>query len=164
MALHKKYGYASLFIILLLLFAACTHTVENDTGSHESAKDSLTLVADFSREDGIARGGNVVRLSFDGNRTDYPLDRGGKIQMTGLPRNGDLLLTVFDPQGQSVGSMTLSLSEGAVIDASTSEDGIGYITLRKDTDVVALSFSLLGDGSLQCGLWLTQSDEYRSLS
>lgn len=162
---HKKHMYVSLFIILLLFFAAYIHTVEDDIVSQENAKDVLTLMAGFSREDGIALGGNTVRLSFGESGKDYPLDGSGKLQITGLPRNGDLLLTVLDPQGQAIGRMTLSISEGAVIDATTSEDGAGHITLRSDTDIIAISFSLLDDGSLKCSLWLTQSNEHgRNLS
>lgn len=158
MVSRKKYVLLSLFIILLLFFTTCAGTVGDNICSQEREEDDLTLVADFLRADGIARDGNVVRLSVGGDGADYPLDGSGKLQMTGLPRSGDLLLTVYDPRGQAVGSMTLSLSEGAVIDATTGGDGVGYITLRRDTDVIALSFSLLEDGSLQCGLWLTHSD------
>ena len=165
MTLHKKYISVSLFIILLLFFAAYIHTVKDDADPPENAKDDLTLMAGFSKEDGIALGGNTVRLSSGESGRDYPLDGSGKLQITGLPRNGDLFLTVLDPQGQAAGKMTLSISEGAVIDATTGEDGIGHITLRRDTDVIALSFSLLEDGSLQCSLWLTQSDGHnRTLS
>lgn len=163
MVFRKKYVYISLFIILLLFFTVCIHTVEDDTV--EDAKDDLTLMAGFSREDGIALGDNTVRLSSGESGTDYPLDGSGKLQITGLPRHGNLLLTVLDPQGQAIGRMTLSISEGAVIDATTSEDGIGHITLRRDTDIIAISFSLLDDGSLQCSLWLTQADGHsRNLS
>lgn len=153
---HKKHIYVSLFIILLLFFAAYIYTVED--GAAEDAKSDLTLVAGFSRADGITLCGNTVRLSSGEGGTDYPLDRSGKLQITGLPRNGALFLTVLDPQGQAVGRMTIFISEGAVIDATTSEDGTGHITLRRDTDIITLSFSLLDDGSLQCGLWLTQSN------
>lgn len=159
MTLHKKYISVSLFIILLLFFMAYIHTVED--GAAEDEKRDLTLMAGFSRGDGIALGGNTVRLSSGEGGTDYPLDGSGKLQITGLPRNGSLLLTVLDPQGQAIGGITLSISEGAVIDAATSEDGIGHITLRRDTDMIAISFSLLDDGSLQCSLWLTQSDGHR---
>lgn len=160
MAFPKKHIYATLFIILLLFFAVYIHTVKDDTTSPENTKDDLTLMAGFSKEDGIALGGNTVRLSSGENGRDYSLDGSGKLQITGLPRHGDLLLTVFDSQGQAVGRMTLTISEGAVIDATTSEDGTGHITLRRDTDIIAITFFLLDDGSLQCSLWLTQSDEH----
>lgn len=55
--------------------------------------------------------------------------------------------------------------EGGAASPEDAEDGIGHITLRRDTDVLALSFLLLDDGSLQCGLCLAQSDaRNRSLS
>lgn len=165
MVFQKKYAYISLFIILLLLFAACIHTVKDSMVSSEDTRDDLTLMAGFSREDGVALDDNTIHLSSGEGGKDYLLDESGKLQATGLPRHGELFLTVLDPQGQAVGAMTLSISEGAVIDATTSEDGIGHITLRKDTDIIAISFFFLDDGSLQCGLWLTQSDGHnRNLS
>lgn len=157
MVSRKKYIAVSLFIILLLFFVACIHTVEGGTPSPNDAADDLTLVAGFSREDGAALGSSIVRLSSGENGEDYPLDGSGELQITGLPRRGDLYLTVLDPQGQSIGTMTLRFSEGAVIDATTSEDGTGHITLRGDTEVIALFFSLTESGSLQCDLWLTRS-------
>lgn len=160
MVSNKKYIYAAVFIILLTFFAAYIYTVKDDAASSENAKDDLTLMAGFSKEDGIALGGNTVRLSSGENGRDYSLDGSGKLQITGLPREGDLLLTVFDSQGQAAGRMTLTISEGAVIDATTSEDGTGHITLRRDTDIIAISFFLLDDGSLQCSLRLAQSDEH----
>lgn len=157
----KKYIYAAVFTILLVFFAAYVHMVKDDAASSENdAKDDLTLMAGFSKEDGIALGGNTVRLSSGEDGRDYSLDGSGKLQITGLPRQGDLLLTVFDSQGQTAGRMTLTISEGAVIDATTSEDGTGHITLRRDTDTIAISFFLLDDGSLQCSLRLAQSDEH----
>lgn len=155
MVSRKKCMCAPLFIILLLFFGGCIDTVKQRAAPPEEAEEDLTLMAVFSDEGGAALGGNIVRLSSEAGRTDYPLDEGGEVQITGLPQCGELLLTVFDPQGQPIGTITLFFSEGAVIDATTSGDGIGYITLRKDTDVIALSFSLLGDGFLQCGLRLT---------
>ena len=160
MVFRKKCVYISLFIILLLFFAVCIHTVKDSTVSPGDEKDGLTLMAGFSKEDGIALGDNTVRLSSGENGMDYPLDESGRLQITGLPRHGDLILTVLDPQGQVIGRMALTISEGAVIDATTSEDGTGHITLRRDTEIIAISFSLLDDGSLQCSLWLTQSDEH----
>ena len=165
MVSRRKNAYASLFIVLLLLFAGCARTVEGGAASPEDAEDGLTLVAGFSREDGVPLSGDKVRLSLGEGRADYLLDGAGKSRITGLPRRGDLLLTILGPQEQVMGAMTLSISEGAVIDAATGEDGIGHITLRRDTDVLALSFLLLDDGSLQCGLCLAQSDaRNRSLS
>lgn len=160
MAYRKKYVFLTLFIILLLFFAAYISTVEDEPAG--DAEDGLTLMAGFSGEDGTALGGSTVRLSSGGSGTDYPLDGSGNLQATGLPRSGELLLTVLDAQGQAVGTMTLSISEGAVIDATTGADGVGHITLRRDTDRIAVSFSLLEDGSLQCSLWLAQSDGPRT--
>lgn len=86
------------------------------------------------------------------------MDGNGELQVTGLSKCGDLLLSVLDPQSEVIGTTTLSFDQGAVIDATTGDDGRGHITLREDTDVIALSFSLLADGSLQCSLRLAGSE------
>ena len=154
MVSQKKCMYAPMFIILLLFLAGCIDTVTRYADPPKEAEESITLLAGFSREDGSPLGGDTVRLSSETGETDYPLDEGGEVRIAGLPKCGELLLTVFDSQGQPMGTITLFLDQGAVIDAVTGGDGAGYITLRRETDVIALSFSLLGDGSLQCSLRL----------
>lgn len=157
MVSQKRCMYAPLFIILLLLLAGCIDTVTQYAAPPKEAEENITLLAGFSQEDGSPLGGNTVRLSSKAGEMNYPLDEGGEVRITGLPKWGELLLSVFDKQGQAVGAITLFFDQGAVIDAITSGDGAGYITLREETDVVALSFSLLGDGSLHCSLRLASS-------
>ncbi len=157
MTFRKKYVYSALLLMLLLLLGAGIYMSENKMPP-DGEKHDLTVIAGFSWEDGLSLTNNTVRFSSGKGRTDHPLNRNGELQISGLPRQGDLLLTVLDQQGQALGAMTLSFSKGAVIDATTGEDGIGHITLRDDTDVVALFFSLAEDGSLQCRLWLTRSN------
>lgn len=150
---YKKHIYVPLFIILLLFFTACGPTVESGT----DAENDLTLVASFSREDGNPVDGDTVRLSSGGSGTDYALDGDGKLQAADLPRNGELLLTLLGPQQEVQGAMTLVFDQGAVMDATTGEDGVGHITVRTDTDKVALLFSIEENGELTCSLWLKQA-------
>ena len=75
-----------------------------------------------------------------------------------LPRNGSFMLAPLDRQEQTQGTMRLSFSEGAVIDATTGKDGIGYVMVSGDTDEVALYFILTDDGELQCTLWLSRPE------
>ena len=158
MVTRKKCMGAPLFIILLLFFTACADTVGDNTRSQEREEDDLTLVAGFSSEDGNPVVGNTVRLSSGGSGTDYALDGDGKLQAAYLPRNGELLLTLFDRQQKVQGAMTLVFDQGAVIDATTGEDGVGHITVRTDTDKVALLFSIKENGELTCSLWLKQAE------
>ena len=155
---RKKYVWLSLFIILLLFFTACADTVGDNSHFQEREEDDLTLVAGFYREDGNPVVGNTVRLSSGGSGTDYALDGGGKLQAADLPRNGELLLTLFDRQQEVQGVMTLVFDQGAVIDATTGENGVGHITVRTDTDKVALLFSIEENGELTCSLWLKQAE------
>ena len=53
--------------------------------------------------------------------------------------------------------MTLFFDRGAVIDATTSEDGVGYITVREDINEVALLFVLTENSTVQCTLWLART-------
>lgn len=145
-----------LFITSMLFFGGCFRTVEQTAGGTDAEND-LTLVAGFSREDGTPVDGNTVRLSSGGSGTDYALDGDGKLQAADLPRNGELLLTLLGPQQEVQGAMTLVFDQGAVIDATTGEDGVGHITVRADTDEVALLFSIGGNGELTCSLWLKQA-------
>ena len=75
-----------------------------------------------------------------------------------LPRNGSFMLVLLDRHEQTQGTMRLSFSEGAVIDATTGKDGIGYVMVSRDTDEVALYFVLTDDGELQCTLWLSRPE------
>ncbi len=139
---------------VLLLLSGCSAPVPEEPAS----EDKVAIAASFSLEDGIALGGSTVRFSYGESRADYSLDENGEVRASGLPRAGDLFLTVLDQQEHVQGNMTLSLSEGAVIDATTDAGGVGHIKLRKDTDEVKLLFVLKDDGSLLCSLRLIQPD------
>jgi len=141
---------------VVLLLSGCAGAARE--GPEDASAKKVAIAASFSQEDGIALCDSTVRFSYGESRTDYPLDDKGELRASGLPRAGDLSLTVLDHQEQVRGGMTLSLSEGAVIDATTDAGGVGHITLRKDTDEVKLLFVLKDDGSLLCSLQLTQPD------
>ena len=151
----KKGGvYTPVVMGLLLLLCACSGAVRGSPPPEET-KNEIAIAASFRQEDGIDLHGGTIRFAFDGNSIDYTLEDDGECIISGLPRVGDLMLTVFDRQEQLRGAMTLSLSEGAVIDASTDDSGVGHILLRGDTDKVSLAFILKSDGSLLCALRLT---------
>lgn len=148
-------GICVLFMAgMLLLLCGCVGTTQER--SADTSENKVAIAASFSQEDGIALCGSTVRFSFGENCTDHFLDDNGELRISGLPRAGDLLLTILDQQEQVQGGMTLSLSEGAVIDATTDERGIGHVTLRGDTEEVTLIFVLKNDGSLLCSLRLIQ--------
>lgn len=152
----KKIIFAILIAGGLLLLSGCVGAAQVETA--DVSEDELVITASFTQEDGIALRDSTIRFSFGDSTLERSLDDQGDLNISGLPRVGDLMLTILDPQEQVQGSMTIFLSEGTVIDATTSESGIGYITLRRDTDEVALLFVLRNDGSLLCSLQLTQPD------
>ena len=148
---------ALIAIGVLLLLCGCSDVVE-ETPLFRETENEIAIAASFSKEDGNALCGGTVRFTFGESCVELPLGEDGECVVSGLPRDGDLALTIFDQQERIQGAMTLSLSEGAVIDATTDSGGVGHITLRKDMDEVTLAFVLKKDGSLQCVLRLTRPD------
>jgi len=151
-----KKGVGTLFLTGVLLLCGCSGAVQERPA--DASANGVAIAAAFSQEDGIALCGSTVRVSFGESRTEYSLDDNGELRASGLPRVGELFLTVVDQQERVQAGMTLSLSEGAVIDATTDEGGVGHITLRTDTEEVSLLFVLKNDGSLLCSLRLIQPD------
>ena len=132
-------------LLLLLLFSGCSGI--GAAPPAEADKEELSVAALFQTENGDALHGSAVCFSTE-TASDYcQVDNGGTARISGLPRSGELLLTLFDPQQEVQGSMTLFFDQGAVIDATTSED----------TGEVALLFVLTENGALQCTLWLART-------
>ena len=140
---------------LLLLLCSCSSAAQKSPPPEET-ENEIAIAASFRQEDGTDLRGSTIRFAFGGNSINYPLGDDGECVISGLPKVGDLMLTVFDRQERIQGAMTLSLSEGAVIDATTDDSGVGHIILRGDTEEVALVFVLKSDGSLLCALRLTR--------
>ncbi len=138
--------------LLLLLLSGCAGI--GAAPPAEAGREELSVAALFQTESGDTLHGSAVRLSTETGSDYCQVRHDGTASISGLPRSGELLLTLFDPQREVQGAMTLFLDQGAVIDATTSEDGVGYITIREDTGEVALLFVLTESGALQCTLWL----------
>lgn len=141
-------------LLALLFLSGCAGT--GAVPPERTEEDALSVSALFQAEDREMLRGSVARFSVQ--ETSYPLDSGGEIRASGLPRSGELLLTLFDQRQEVQGAMTLSFSQGAVSDATTGEDGVGHITVRTDADEVALLFDVTESGALTCTLWLNQAE------
>lgn len=146
----RKMGAACLLIVLFL--SGCAGS--GPPAPEPAGEDGLSVTALFQTESGEPLQGGAAQFSAGESSGSCPLDGGGAINVSGLPRSGDLLLTLFDRRQEVRGAMTLSFTEGAVIDATTGEDGVGHITVRSDTDEVVLLFILEEGGALRCTLWL----------
>ena len=145
----QKVGIA---LLLLLLLSGCASI---DTASPEKTEeDALSIAALFQTENGDTLNGSAACFTTEADSDHCQVDSEGVVSVSGLPRSGELLLTLFDPQQ---GAMKLSFDQGAVIDATTGQDGVGHITVRNDTREVALIFILTEDGTLQCTLWLERT-------
>lgn len=147
----RKWGV----LLLLLILSGCA-----DAGAlspEPAAEDALSVSALFQAENGEALQDGAAQFSAGDSGGVHPLDSSGVVSVSGLPRSGELLLTLFDRRQEVRGTMTLSFTQGAVIDAMTGEDGVGHVTVRDDTREVGLLFRLTEDGALQCTLWLART-------
>lgn len=143
-----------LFISFMLFFGGCSGTVEQAGGSGDAG--GLTIKAAFEREDGTPLSGGTVRFSDGENSADYQSDENGTLTVSGLPGVGELTAAVLDGRGEPQGAVTLSFSQGAVIDAVTDENSVAHITLKEDTREIALRFTLYDGNTLGCELRLSE--------
>ena len=79
-------------------------------------------------------------------------------KLSGLSRQEGLQLCLMDPESRELGRTEVHVSTGAVIDASTDQEGVGYVILRSDTKEVNLIFTLREGGFLQCSLLLASQE------
>lgn len=145
------------FITSILFLRGCSRTVEQTDGG--GSLGGLAMKAAFEEKNGASLSSCTVRFSNGKNSVDYQADQNGTLALSGLPSEGTLTVAVLDGQEEVRGSILLTFSQGAVIDATTSTDGMGHITVRSDTDEVSLLFILEEDGALTCTLWLTTNIE-----
>jgi len=158
MRIPNKYPAFLLIVGLLLVLFACTDTSRESSPPAKTDENSVTVTASFRQEDGKTLCDSTIRVSSGEQSADRTLDKNGEAKVSGLPRNGSVTLTVLDQREQTQGAMSLSFTEGAVIDAVTDDSGNGHVTLKKDTEEVALTFLLKSDGTLQCALRLGETD------
>lgn len=142
------------FIAFILFLGSCSRTVEQTAGSADAS--GLTMKAAFEEEDGAPLSNCTICFSDGKNSADYQADQDGALTISGLPTEGELTVSVLDGQEESQGTVTLSFSQGAVIDAVTDENAVGHITLKEDTREIALRFTLYDDGALGCALQLSE--------
>ena len=149
-----RFGIVSfLFITSVLFSGGCSRTVEQtDSGG----SGGLTIKASLEGEAGSPLSDCTVRFSDGKNSVDYRSDRNGALSVSGLPGEGELTVTVLDSQEEPQGTVTLSFSQGAVIDAVTDENSVAHVTLKEDTREIALRFTLCDDSTLGCELQLSE--------
>lgn len=145
-------------MILLLILCACADTREENPPFAETDGNGVTVTASFQQEDGTALCGSAVQLSREDDSVVCPLDDSGETRFSGVPRDNTFTLSVLNQFKQPQGTILLTFTEGAVIDAVTDQNGNGHVTLRRDTAEISLVFLLKGDGTIQCGLRLEQTE------
>lgn len=158
MRLRRKMGYGLFAAGALLVLYGYVHT-GGEAPAAEPPERGVSIAASFRREDGGPLRESTVRLSTEDGSADYPLDGGGSLAVSGLSRSGKLTLTVLDSQDRIQGTVDLTFSEGAVIDAAMDGSGAGHIMLKRDTGEITLAFLLKNDGSILCALRLDQPED-----
>lgn len=121
--------------------------------SQEEGAD-IAMLAFFHWEDGRAVSEGSVCVSQGEAGGVYPLDSGGVLYLSGLTAGEAAQLMLMDGASRELGRTAVHFARGAVIDASTDENGDGCVTLKEDAGYVALIFTLDGSGGLQCALRL----------
>ena len=158
----KRPIWLPLIVLLCLVFAGCAGTRGGESGSSGQEEGGaasasgevagVVMNARFQGEDGSAISQGSIRISGREHSVTYPLEE-GEVWVPGLPRAGTLMLYLLDTRGSELCSTPLHLSTGAVIDASTDQEGEGYVVLRPDTSQITLLFTRDGEW-LQCALIL----------
>ena len=115
---------------------------------------NIAMLAFFHWEDGRAVSEGSVCVSQGEASGVYPLDCGGALYLSGLTAGKAAQLMLMDGASRELGRTAVHFARGAVIDASTDENGDGCVTLKEDASYVALIFTLDGSGGLQCALRL----------
>ncbi len=157
MRIPDKYSVLLLTAGLLLILFSCADASRESPPPAQADETGVTVAASFRQEDGTALNGSTIRISSEEKNEERTLDADGEASISGLARDGSFALTVLDRQEQAQCAMSLSFTEGAVIDAATDENGDGHVILRKDTAEIALEFLLKSDGTLQCALRLEEA-------
>ena len=142
------------FIAFILFLGSCSRTVEQTENRGDPG--GLTLKAAFEKENGTALSNCTVRFSDGENRADCQADQDGALTISGLATGGELTVSVLDSREEPRGTVTLSFSRGAVIDAVTDENAVAHITLKEDTRDIALRFTLCDGNTLECKLQLSE--------
>lgn len=146
-------------LLFLLLFSGCAGGAEERAAPETSealsgTTPTVTVNARFQREDETPLPNGTVRISDGETSVDYSLDEEGTFQAPGLPANGSSTWSLLK-ETQEETSITVRFSTGAVIDAATNADGVGCVTVKEDTEEIALIFTLNEDGALSCSLQLS---------
>ncbi len=142
---------------LVLILFGCSAETSEDGSAEDADSTAVTIAATFKREDGTALAGGAIRFSDNENSADYQLDENGELKLSGLPREGELTVTVLDQQAQPQETIALSFSKGSVIDVVSDGDGTGHVTIKEDTEEIALRFTVCEGDSIRCDLQLSGS-------
>ncbi len=174
MKTHKGIAFV-LGLVLLLGLAACsgqeaaeesaspsptpdsTPAAEEETEeTAEEETGTLTIGASFQDEAGAALAGATVRFTAGDTQADYLTGEDGALTVAGLPAEGTVEVAVLDEAGAETAGTVLELSEGLVTDVTEGEDGGYSVTLLTGTEQLSLTFTQQEDGTLACGLDLSE--------
>ena len=98
METRKKYVCAFGLPLILFALGSFIGTKENKAALPVDTENTLTIMGELSWTEGSPLRCDMVQLSFGDTDSNYQLGAAEVFQISGLPRSGEVLLSVLDQQ------------------------------------------------------------------
>ena len=106
METRKKYVRAFGLLLILLALGSFIGTKESKATLPAEPENTLTIMAELSWPEGSPLRSDMVQLSFGDTGSNYQLGAAEVFQISGLPRSGEVLMSVLDQQKWRMGLAT----------------------------------------------------------
>ena len=96
METRKKCVCALGLLLLLFVLGSFIGAKENKAALPAEPENTLTIMAELSWPEGSPLRSDMVQLSFGDTGSNYQLGAAEVFQISGLPRSGEVLMSVLD--------------------------------------------------------------------